>query len=461
LIRFLRLRGWKSHEDSALEFGRGSNLLVGPMGAGKTSALDAICFALFGEFPALKSNIVRLEDVVMARPDKRDRAVVEMVFDAGGETYSVTRTIDAKGGRQAVLRGGKIEESQHKRVNEAIERILGINYELFTRAIYSEQNKIDYFITLGKGERKEKMDRLLGIDRFEAARANATTAMHKLGKARENAASFLQGMGAENADREVARLEEVVCSTRSTISESERVLAGLLQKKRELEKTAEELEEAELRLRAAEKKLEGHKYALAERERDAAARRARLGFFVEKNRIAAAEEEAEREISRLKQLQKEIHELGVRAGSARAEVSFVEAERKKLGGADRRAVEEKIRELEGLAAQKKTELKKIQEEAGECLASARECENALEVLGREIAACPVCESPLPRDKHAALKKQKHEALEGIKRRLNGLTGRREALEEDAERISRDLEKQKLLLAQLRQFESLVEIGGRA
>ena len=57
---------------------------------------------------------------------------------------------------------------------------MGVDYDLFTRAIYSEQNKLDYFITIGKGERKKVLDELLGIDRFEQARSSAGTLVARL-----------------------------------------------------------------------------------------------------------------------------------------------------------------------------------------------------------------------------------------------------------------------------------------
>jgi len=216
-----------------LRFGKGSNLLVGPMGAGKTSALDAICFALFGTFPALKSRAVRLEEVVMARPKKKDRAEVEMVFDAAGQTYSVSRTIGARGGSDALLKvGGRTIDAQSQRVTEAVEKLLGINYELFTRAIYSEQNKIDYFIALGKGERKKQVDELLGIDRFEAARAGAATALNLAEGMRKDALKSIGESGFEDAERDAARAAREIGENAARISENEKKLAALVEKKR-------------------------------------------------------------------------------------------------------------------------------------------------------------------------------------------------------------------------------------
>ncbi|MCX6767369.1 MAG: SMC family ATPase [Candidatus Micrarchaeota archaeon] len=462
MIRSLRLKGWKSHENTTLRFGKGTNLLIGPMGAGKTSVLDSICFALFGTFPALKSRKVRLEDVVMARPQKRDKAEVEMAFDAGGKEFTVTRIAGAKGVSEAVLKSdGKIIDAQSQRVTEAVERLLGIDYELFTRAIYSEQNKIDYFTVLGKGERKQQVDELLGIDRFEAARSNATTALNKLKEAKENAQSFLQGTDYENAEKEAARAGEETAAIRNALKKSEELLAGLAKEKHGMETAVGRLEEEERRLRAAEKRLEGTRYALAEKEKEAVEKRKSLKFFLEKNRLGPAEEEARKEIASLKQLQKEIQELRVRAEKAKTALSFIDAEKKKFGGADKKTAEEKIHGLSDAVARGKAEAKKIQDSANECAARAKECENALAALAKESAACPVCDSPLPHDKHASLKKHKHELLEKTRRELNEFSASHKAVETEVEKTSAELEKQKALLTQLQRLDSLDEQGKTA
>src|SRR5207245_7759221 len=46
--------------------------------------------------------------------------------------------------------------------------------------IYSEQNGIDYFLTIPKGQRMKKIDELLTIDKFEKARANSVSMTNKM-----------------------------------------------------------------------------------------------------------------------------------------------------------------------------------------------------------------------------------------------------------------------------------------
>ena len=46
-------------------------------------------------------------------------------------------------------------------VTREVERILQMDYDLFQRAVYSEQNALDYFLQIPKGKRMDKIDSML------------------------------------------------------------------------------------------------------------------------------------------------------------------------------------------------------------------------------------------------------------------------------------------------------------
>ncbi len=186
MIRSIRLLNWRSHQDSILQFGKGTNLLVGIMGSGKSSVLDAISFALFGTFPALERRKLKLEDVVRLNESE---AKVVLEFDWDGAQYRVERTL-AKSKRgtssnSSFFKDNLMLESGTRAVTQYIVQLLGADYELFTRAIYSEQNNIDYFLNLDPRRRKQEIDSLLGLDRFEDARTNIVSVINRVRSARK------------------------------------------------------------------------------------------------------------------------------------------------------------------------------------------------------------------------------------------------------------------------------------
>ncbi len=224
MIQKLKMVNWKSHSDTEMHFSPATNLLIGTMGSGKTSCLDAICFAFFGSFPSLKSRQVNLTDVIMSRPDKRTNALVEVTFTTNEKTYSVTRTVSSKGS-EAFLRcdGALLEGPQPIRTTEAVTRLLKVDYDTFARVIYGEQNKLDYFLTLPKGARKAQLDDVLGISLFEKVRLNCNSATSKLKAEKTSLEAFLSGVNVENIEMELNSLKkslQVATERKNTLQSS-------------------------------------------------------------------------------------------------------------------------------------------------------------------------------------------------------------------------------------------------
>ncbi|MFA5247252.1 MAG: SMC family ATPase [Candidatus Micrarchaeia archaeon] len=183
MITAIELCNFKTHERTQVEFASGTNVIVGVMGSGKSSVMEALCFGLFGTFPSLKSHKVTLLEIVrgFGSEDKAAFASVRVDFSFDGESYSVSRKI-SEGESEAFLRknGSLLEGPQPARVTECVESLLGMDYDAFVRTAYCEQNKIDHFLALGKGDRKKQLDGLLGLDRLEKARQSLSTVHNNL-----------------------------------------------------------------------------------------------------------------------------------------------------------------------------------------------------------------------------------------------------------------------------------------
>ena len=186
MIEEIKLENWKTHKDSLMKFKKGTNLIVGIMGSGKSSVLDGISFGLFGTFPAMERKRVKLENIISYGESE---AKLELKFNWSDEKYKIIRKIvktKKKATTDAELyKDERIIEKGSNAVRKRIEEILGIEYELFTRAIYSEQNNIDYFLNLDPRKRKTEMDSLLGLDKFEKARSNIVSVINRIKASRK------------------------------------------------------------------------------------------------------------------------------------------------------------------------------------------------------------------------------------------------------------------------------------
>jgi len=181
MIKSIELTNWKTHRHTLMNFQKGVNVLVGVMGAGKSSVIDGISFGLFGTFPNLNHKRTTVEDLISNRPSVKDDAEVRVAFTIGSDEYIVTRKLNRKESTASRLeRNGSYLQTQTARVNEEIESLIKVDYDTFSRAIYAEQNGLDYFLELAKGDRKRQMDEMLGLDSFAKAEENATSLINQI-----------------------------------------------------------------------------------------------------------------------------------------------------------------------------------------------------------------------------------------------------------------------------------------
>ncbi|HEX9089013.1 MAG TPA: SMC family ATPase [Arthrobacter sp.] len=157
-------------------------LLNGPTGAGKTSVLDAICFALYGTVPGARQDGKRLRsDHAGAAAEPR----VTCEFSARGRHFEVSRSPawdkpSARGKKgftvqqaNTVLRervGGEWTEKsgRNDEAGAEIAEVLGMNRDQFTRVVMLPQGDFAAFLRSKATDRLELLQSLFGTQRFEA-----------------------------------------------------------------------------------------------------------------------------------------------------------------------------------------------------------------------------------------------------------------------------------------------------
>ena len=79
----LKLKNFKSHENTKIKFDKGISVIVGENGAGKSSILEAISFALFKQHTGKK-----IDDLVRNNAQSMS---VELEFMSNGRQYKIVR----------------------------------------------------------------------------------------------------------------------------------------------------------------------------------------------------------------------------------------------------------------------------------------------------------------------------------------------------------------------------------
>jgi DNA repair protein SbcC/Rad50 len=155
--------------------------LVGPTGAGKTSVIDAITFALYGTVP-------RLDDRRAVAPvvsQNLTEARVRLDFGVGSERYTAVRVVRAtKTGastKEARLqRGDEVVAGTADEVSAAVTELLGLSYEHFTTCVSLPQGQFARFLHDKPRDRQDLLIRLLDLGLYDrvasAARQRAALA---------------------------------------------------------------------------------------------------------------------------------------------------------------------------------------------------------------------------------------------------------------------------------------------
>ena len=124
---------------------------------------------------------VKVGEIITNRPERKSTASVKLRFRVDDDIYEVERNLELdKPTRATLAKNGAYLQSQPEQVNGEIERILKIDYDLFSRAVYSEQNRLTSFLELTPAKRKGQMDELLGLDKFATAQDNAGTLISRI-----------------------------------------------------------------------------------------------------------------------------------------------------------------------------------------------------------------------------------------------------------------------------------------
>jgi len=407
MITKISLKGWKSHLESELEFSKGVNAIIGIMGSGKTSIMDAISFALYGTFPALQSKKITINDLIMAKPKKKSKAEVGIEFQADGSSYSVKKVIEADRGTTLaeIRRDGKLLDVNPSNVTRQVEQALQMDYELFSRAVYSEQNGLDYFLRVPKGQRMQQIDEMLKVDRFEIAREGSVSLSNKI------------SAGMKEKTRLVSQLEKEMLEDRIE----------------NLSKEIEELKEQARPIKGRIASLEREQKKLAEK----------LSGF-EKLESEAAELSGE-----LQGVKSAIGEISSSLKSKRGDVKGGESldVSKEIG-----AIEEEIKSSEEEIHKKRELLTEQKSRLAAMMSQIGIIDESISGLEKLEARCPLCESPITEEKKKSLIKSKKTEKRTIDSEMHGL-------EEEAVYLSGEIQKlEKKLRQSISEREKLAHLS---
>ncbi|MEO2220736.1 MAG: SMC family ATPase [Nitrosopumilus sp.] len=173
MIKSIELVDFLSHSDTKIEFKDGVTIFVGDNGAGKSSIIDAITYALFGEHTR--------KDVKSLIRRGTNQGYAKIEFSIKDKQYEAFRKIENKSSNYLIAKffettnNNRIEIASGERkqfresMKEQVEKTIGMDFKKLKIASIVQQGELNEIINAGASARKELLNAIIGIDKLDVA----------------------------------------------------------------------------------------------------------------------------------------------------------------------------------------------------------------------------------------------------------------------------------------------------
>ncbi len=166
-LRYVELRNYRRFRHAIVELGDGVTGILGQNGVGKSTLVEAVAWALFGN----ESSIVRTtkEGVRSASAGVNEECSVTLEFDLEADRYRLTRSLKGKDSKAdaTLLVNDMLVARTDKAVTEAMESRLGMDHKSFFVSVFARQKDLNALSNLRPAQRRELILRMLGIETLD------------------------------------------------------------------------------------------------------------------------------------------------------------------------------------------------------------------------------------------------------------------------------------------------------
>ncbi len=228
--------------------------LVGPTGSGKSTVIDALCFALYGTVPRWDNE----REVRNALAPSANACTVSLIFELAGERYVAVRSLQRGARGQVTTKAARLErldpaippdaplteilEASVEQLAEGpdqvktrVQELLGLSYEHFTQSVLLPQGGFSDFLRATPANRQRLLVELLAFGVYkeigQRARERADTAKNRCDLAQQ-ARDELRDATPEAESATAARLADLTALA-DKVESSLATLTGLHQQSEE------------------------------------------------------------------------------------------------------------------------------------------------------------------------------------------------------------------------------------
>ncbi len=234
LIETLRLRNLERYRSVQLDFSAGLNLIKGRNSTGKTTLLNALTFALFGEVPEARPKLL-----VSKLPGSGEMSIyVRFRSPVSGQIVEVERRggLDRNGDyrtgeRLLRIDGKNVSLESEEDLRSRITELLGMSLRKFINLVYIRQGGLTEILE----PQRERMDSVLGI-----------TLLRELREQLDGARRELERFNGKDVATELQNIEERVPELDSSLRQMDEDIGQLISEVQDLENLLKKAESTEL-----------------------------------------------------------------------------------------------------------------------------------------------------------------------------------------------------------------------
>ncbi|MFN7714067.1 MAG: AAA family ATPase [Pseudanabaenaceae cyanobacterium] len=172
----LHLQNFRQHKKTELIFNSGVTGIVGANGAGKTTILEAIAWALYGNQGGKDSNAIRgnTDSLIWRMAPGKSSAVVKLNFAFGGEEYTISRMQSISKGQAELSHYDKVIANTSRTVNDTLNQILGMTQQEFFNSYFTGQKDLQFLGSIkGATDRERFIAKMLGYEHITTVQGAA------------------------------------------------------------------------------------------------------------------------------------------------------------------------------------------------------------------------------------------------------------------------------------------------
>lgn len=253
LLKSVRLNNIRSYTSQEIKFPAGKTLLSGDIGAGKSTILLAVEFALFGILPGELSGNALLRN-------GEQKGSIELNFEINKQDIIINRTLkrskDAVGqGNGFIIKNGVKKEMTPVELKTEVFALLGYPRELVSKGkniiyrytVYTPQEEMKRILQEDASSRLDILRKVFGIDRYKRIQDNTATYAKTLREKCREKAGMIADLEEKRRSRSVrekefGQAEEVIKQMRpkleaaqAKVAHKKNMIAANEQKQREMQ----------------------------------------------------------------------------------------------------------------------------------------------------------------------------------------------------------------------------------